>query len=123
MKCTCSRLCQVTTVRFASVTRVAWHTEAVAVANELHAVLVDPHQTDRVDVWQDAAVESTGSNLTGHNQFYSDSNSTFTVEQLQAMSDLSIQVGNATVALGRSIKLADLCDLKTLREGLPHAGA
>lgn len=95
----------------------------MAVANELHAVLVDPHQTDRVDVWQDAAVESTGPDLTGHNQLYSDSRGTFTVEHLAAMSDLSIHIGNATVALSRSIKLADLCDLEALREGLPHTGA
>lgn len=39
------------------------------------------------------------------------------------MSDLSIHIGNAAVALSRSIKLSDLCDLEALREGLPHAGA
>lgn len=102
-------------------TRVARHAEASAVANELHGVLVDPQQADRVDVGQDAAVESAGPDLGGHNQLYS--HFTLGVKQQPLTSDLSVHVSNATVALCRSVKLADLCDLETLRESLPHTGA
>lgn len=103
------------------VTRVARHAEALAVADKLHGVLVDPHQADWVDVREDAAVESAGSDLTGHRQLYS--HFTLALQPQPATSDLSVHVGNATVALCCSVKLADLCDLEALREGLPHAGA
>lgn len=36
--------------------------------------------------------------------------------------DLAVHVGDAAVALGGSIKLADLLDSETLDEGLPHTG-
>ena len=45
------------------VTRATRHTEAVAVPHQLHAVLVNLDQTDRVDVGEDPAIEPTGSNL------------------------------------------------------------
>lgn len=38
------------------------------------------------------------------------------------MPHLSVHVGDAAVALGGAVKLADLRDLEALREGLPHAG-
>ena len=54
------------------VTRAAGHTEPLAVANQLHAVLVHPHQADWVHVGKNATVESTGSHLAGRNQLNSD---------------------------------------------------
>lgn len=50
------------------VTRTTRHAEAPAVTNELHAVLIHPHQTYWVHIGENAAVESTGSNLSEQNQ-------------------------------------------------------
>lgn len=53
-------------------TRATRYTEALAVANQLHAVLVHPHQTDWVHIGENATVESAGSHLAGKNQLNSD---------------------------------------------------
>lgn len=108
-----------------SVTRAARQTEAPAVANQLHAVLVHSDQADWVHVGENATVESTGSHLTGQNWLNCDPVHIFINEDTSntVITDLAIHVGNATVALSCSIELANLRHLKTFCEGLPHTGA
>lgn len=106
------------------VTRAARHTEALAVANQLHAGFVHPHQTDWIHIGKNATVESTSSNLTGQNQLHSDPIHILLLKtQIPPTADLSIHVGNATVALSCSIELAYLRYPKTFCEGLPHTRA
>lgn len=59
----CATSSKVIVVKLVFITRAARHTEALAVANQFHAVLVHPDQTDRVYVGENAAIKSTGSHL------------------------------------------------------------
>lgn len=58
-------------VVFILFTRAASHTEPPAVSNQLHAVLVHPHQTDWVNIGENATVESAGSHLSSQNKLNS----------------------------------------------------
>lgn len=58
-------------VELVLVTRATRHTEALTVTNELHAVLVHPHQTYWVHMGENSTVESTCSHLTGQDQLTS----------------------------------------------------
>lgn len=111
-------------MQLVSVTRTARHTQALAVANELHAVLVHPHQTYWVHVGEDATVESTGSNLIGQNKLHSDPIHILLLEEKETIiTYLSIHIGDATVALSCSIKFTNLCHPKTFCKSLPYTRA
>lgn len=58
---------KVSIVALVSVTRAARHAEAPAVANQLHGVFVHSHQTDWINIGENATVESTGSHLPEQN--------------------------------------------------------
>ena len=115
-------------VVFILFTRATCHTEPPAVSNQLHAVFVHPHQTDWVNIGENATVESAGSHLASQNKLNSHPSPILSwkshkLKKKAVFADLAIHVGDAAVALCCSIELANLCHPKTLCEGLPHTGA